>query len=97
MLTHNNDYGNAPTIPPLRHQHIIFYAAHLIKMGFTSYSSIEKYAGTVRQWARHNGHADPAVDPITGKIHLSYFRFFSNQAKILGKKDKKNTNVAVTT
>jgi len=75
-------------VPELRDTHLIFFAGWLItKQDFTSHSSIAQYVGAVRQWCRHNGRADPAVDATTNQTSFTFYRFMKAiKRKYAGKK-----------
>ena len=65
----------ATEVPTLTDMHLVFFAGYLVQQGFKSYASISQYTSAVRQWARHNGRQDPAIDTVTQTTSMNYFRF----------------------
>lgn len=84
----HTDTGTHHTVPELRDTHLIFFAGWLVTLeGFTSHSSVAQYVSAVRQWCRHNGRPDPAVDTTTNQTSFQFYRFMKAiKRKYAGKK-----------
>jgi hypothetical protein len=83
--------GTNHQVPTLTDKHLIFFATWLVNNeNFNSAASVTQYVSAVRQWARHNGRQDPAIDTTTGVTSFTFYRFMKAiKRRYAGKKTKR--------
>jgi integrase len=90
-----NYNGSNPSVPNLEVTHLIFFATWLLQSGqHKSYSSINQYTSSVRQWAKANDRQDPALDPHLNTPSIRWVRFNKSLKRHMGGKINKRKPLA---